>query len=136
MDTYISIAEDVTPETVRQIEAAKGDVYVVHAICATIPGRRKLALILKRRGVRPELVHQLGWATAEPPELARSKPCSPSPSSPSSPPPPPPKSVPDPPMVIEQATDGGPAVVPTGTSGSSRRKGKRTSRSGSSKGKA
>ncbi len=86
MATYISIAEDITDETIRQIEAADGDVVVVHAICGTIPGRRKLARILKRRGCRTEAVHRLGWATASPATEARLKPCSLSPSpSPSQP---------------------------------------------------
>ncbi len=80
MATYISIAEDITDENLRQIEAADGDVVVVHAICGTIPGRRKLARILKRRGCRTDVVHRLGWATASPANEAESEPCSFSPS--------------------------------------------------------
>lgn len=122
MATYISIAEDITDDTLRQIEAADGDVIVVHAICRTIQGRRKLARILKRRGCRPETVHRLGWATASPATAARLRPCSLSPSrQPSSP-----LKSPEPVVMVDALEEPPSEAAPTATSKSSRRKRKPT----------
>ena len=135
MPTYISIADDITDDTLRQIQTADGDVIVVHAICRTISGRRKLARILKRRGCRTEVVHRLGWATASPATKAKSERCSFSPSSqPSSPPKsettsdqPPPQ-----PVVMVATLEEPPSeAAPTATSKSSRRRRKQTTPSDS-----
>lgn len=132
MDTYISIADDITDDTLRQIEAANGDVVVVHAICRTIEGRRKLARMLKRRGCRTDVVHRLGWATASPVIEARSETCSFSPSSqPSSPPKsesvsdPTPEIGAQPPIEPTESEPPSDRDAPTATSNSSRQKRKR-----------
>ncbi len=125
MTTYISIADDITDETLRKIEDAKGDVVVVHAICRTIMGRRKLARILKRKGCRTEVVHRLGWATSSPAVRARSKPCSLSPSAQPLPPPP------QPVLMVDTHEESPSAAAPTETSKLSRRKRKRTTPSDS-----
>lgn len=69
MPTYVQIADDVTSANVETIEAAAqgGDgVYVVHSICATLQGRRRMQANLKRAGCDPDVVHRLGWATVAP----------------------------------------------------------------------
>lgn len=66
--TYISIGDDVTKDDAKAIESAaqSGPVVVVHSICQTIPGRRRLAQRIKTMGCNPDVARNLGWATSRP----------------------------------------------------------------------
>ncbi len=68
MPTYVQIGDDVTPSNVETVIAAAqvGTVYVVHSICATLEGRRRMQASLKRAGCDPDVVRVLGWATVAP----------------------------------------------------------------------
>lgn len=66
---YLQIADDITTDDVKSIHdaiAQGGVVYVVHSICRTLEGRRTMIRRLKRAGCKPDIVRNLGWATAFP----------------------------------------------------------------------
>lgn len=59
--------------TERQMERlskalAAGDTTLVHPLCRTVPGRRKVAKRLVELGLKPAAVSELGWGTSLPVE--------------------------------------------------------------------